>query len=304
MTMWPPDLSNLSTTGGLTLLVGWRRGAAFEGGRVKLSREVADSLRNVCQANVDALLGREAKAYSADTALDPEEYLLVPTAGLDSAHPVLDLVGKATQLDALDAAQLPTRPMVFYAIVIGDDPTTRTAFVRKTNPMQGARRGRFLTVLSDALVRLETPVFAFDDRVDLVIVAGGVIVVNLSAFELLFRGEEVLVARLPEFVAKIAARLPLADEAVKELEARAVSDSRLRRRLLSLHERGHLATVTVADIRREAKKQGLDTKKLINGGKLVIDEIDAGTLLKLLNEDLFTGGLSGARFAAERKAPR
>lgn len=304
MPRWPPDLAKVDTSGAVTLVVGWRRGTTITGGRVKLGREVASALRDVGSANLANLAAREAKAYTAETSLEREEYLLVPQSALDSAHPVFALIAGAAQLEALDAARLPERPLVFYAFVIGNDPSTRTGFVRKTNPIQGVGRGRFLTMLEDALVRLQTPVFSFDDRVDLLVLPEGLIVANLSAFELLFRGEDVLVERLPEFVAEIARHLPLSDDAAEELEYRARSDSRLRRRLLNLHERGHLASVTVADIRHEAKAQGLDPTGLIKNGKLVVDEIDAGTLLKLLNEDLFTGGLSGARFAAERKSAR
>jgi len=288
----------------VTLVVGWRRGGSIVGGKVKLGRAVAGALRDVCSESLARLAGREAKAYSAETSLEPEEYLLVPQSALDSAHPVLSLIAGAAQLESLDAARLPQRPLVFYAIVIGDDPSMRTGFVRKANPIQGVGRGRFLTMFDDALVRLQTPVFAFDDRVDLIVLPEGLVVTNLTAFELLFKGEEVLVERLPEFVAEIAVHLPLDDEAAMELESRARSDSRLRRRLVSLHERGHLASVSLADIRREARVQGLDPKKLIRGGKLVVSEIEAATLLKLLNEDLFIGGLSGARFAAERKSAR
>ncbi len=304
MPTWTPDISLIEKTGDVTLVIAWRKRTSIEGGRVKLGNDVADSLRDICARSLDDLATREAKTYSAETALDPEEYLVVPEALLDADHPVLDLVARVARLETLDASGLPDRPIVFYAMVVGDDPAARTTFVRKTNPVLIARRGRNLFSLGDALVRLETPVFAFDDRVDLVVLPEGVIVANLIAFELLFRGEAVLVQRLPEFVAEIAAHLPLADETAKELQERAATDSRLRRRLLSLHERGHLATVTLTDIRREAKAQGLDTTKLIKHGKLVIDEVDAGTLLKLLNEDLFTGGLSKMRFAVERKSAR
>jgi hypothetical protein len=304
MAVWSPDLAGIEVAGSPRLVVGWRRARSIEGGRVKLGREVAEALRGVCRTYLDLLPDLEPKDYSADAALDPEEYLVVPDSRLDPANPVLGLVGRAPTLPSLDAGTLPGRPLVLYAIVLPTRGGGHAGFLRKMNPFQGARRGRLFTVLEDALVRLETPVFVFDDRVDMLVLPGGLVVTNLTAFELLFRGEEVLVERLPEFVAYIAAHLPIADEATKELEVKAARDSRLRRRLLALHERGHLSTVTIDAVRKEAKAQGLDPKKLIKSGKLVLEDVDAGTLLKLLNEDLFTGGLSGVRFAADRKSTR
>jgi hypothetical protein len=77
----------------------------------------------------------------------------------------------------------------------------------------------------------------------------------------------------------------------------------LRRRLQSIVERGHLATVTVADIRREMRKHGMKTADFIKNGKLTFAQADAKLMLLLLNEDLFHGGLTNVPFQADRKRP-
>ena len=57
---------------------------------------------------------------------------------------------------------------------MGCDPaegavSRRTAFIRKANPYLSTRRGRFFATLAQTLTRVERPVFAFDDRVDLIV---------------------------------------------------------------------------------------------------------------------------------------
>jgi hypothetical protein len=295
----PADLD-----GALTLAVGWRRGQHVEGGRVDLTGDIADVLRQVCVDAAEQLGELEAKPYTADTYLEDEEYLTVGSAHLDGAGEVLEIVRGAAELDRLRAQDIPSRPLLFYAMVIGDDPDERVGFIRNANPMMAAKQGRVLTTLRNALTLLQRPVFSFDDRVDVIVLPDGLVVTNQPAFERLFRGLPALVEKVPEWLAEIAQHLPIDADAMVELDERSRSDSRLRRRLLAIHERAHLATVSAADIRAEAKRQGIDPKSVLRNGQLVLDGVDAGTLLRLLNEDLMTGGLSGTRFSVERKAPR
>jgi hypothetical protein len=53
-----------------------------------------------------------------------------------------------------------------------------------------------------------------------------------------------------------------------------------------------------------ASSDGRDEQQLISGGHLVVDEADPMTLLYLLNEDFFTGGLTTTGFRSERKSAR
>lgn len=78
------------------------------------------------------------------------------------------------------------------------------------------------------------------------------------------------------------------------------SDARLR----AIYERGHLAELTIDDVRAEALRQGLEPDELIVDGELSLQNGDAPTMLKLLNEDLMIGGLTGTRFEVDRKTPR
>lgn len=88
------------------------------------------------------------------------------------------------------------------------------------------------------------------------------------------------------------------------LAEKARSNRRLRRRLRAIHERGHLQDVDIEAVRNHIREVGLDEAQLISGDELVVDEADPMTLLYLLNEDFFTGGLTTAGFRSERKSPQ
>lgn len=266
--------------------------------------DVVEELREACRETVTWLQQLHVVDYSADALVETGEYMAVPLRVVqEEDSTVLDLLRRAAALDRLDAAEIPTR-LWFYAAVIGDDPDERVAFVRKTDPHKVARPGKILTTLGDVLSRIDDPVFVLEHRFDLVVLERGLAVINPVAFETLFRGAPGLVRRIPEWARAITDHLPVADGGAERLVEACVRDSRLARRLRAIHEQGHLSSVSIGDLRQEMREQDLDEEELISDGELVIDERDPGTLLRLLNEDLFVGGLSGRRFAADRKRVR
>ena len=87
-------------------------------------------------------------------------------------------------------------------------------------------------------------------------------------------------------------------EALKDVAKR---DSRLWRRLREIHERGHLATVSLDKVRQYAADMGLDPDALVVDKKLVFDAANRFPILQLLNEDLYHGFLTDDPFEAQRK---
>lgn len=285
----------------LTLGIGWRRGAALDAGRIELTKGVADEFRNICERHVAALRQRTAKPYSPEVDLEPrEEYLTIPRSSLHTEEPLLMLLDSIADRDPLRASDLPARSLLFHAYVFPGHAT----FLRKANSHQTARSGRVLTRLSQTLSRVDEPVFAFDDKVDLVVTADEVIVSSLSAFELLFKEDDFLVQHIPTWVNSIATHLPVNDGAAEVLTEHCRRNTRFRRRLETIHARGHLTHVTIEQVCEEAQNQGLDVASLVVDGRLNFEDASVDDLLRLLNEDLLIGSLSGDRFTVERKSPR
>jgi hypothetical protein len=180
----------------------------------------------------------------------------------------------------------------------------RLIFLRKQNPKRAADK-RVITFFSNRLEKIEEPVFIFDEGVDLVFDAEmNISILSLGVFNLLFKSTPEMLERIPAQVQEIAARLPMSNATVEFLGARAATDTRIRRRLQSIISRGHLINVDLPALRAEIERQGMRPDEFIKYGKLDVDRADVADILKILNEDLFTGGLSGEHFEVARKSPR
>jgi hypothetical protein len=288
----------------LTLIVARRSNARVVGGHVNVADDAADALRETADNALLDLATKDRRAYDPDALLEGGEYFAIERSQLDDSFGVLELLDRGPAADLLTPDEIAERPQLFYASVIGANPAARLAFVSKSNPARVARSGRFFTVQSEVLTHLTSDVFLFEDRVDLIVSAKTVVVLNQGAFEQWFRDTPALLEKVEEWIGGISAHLPLAGDGADRLAERARTDSRLRRVLFSIQDRGHLAKVTVAQVRKHVAAQGLDPAKFIKGNELVFDDADPATLLKILNEDLFRGGLTDEPFVADRKARR
>ena len=74
------------------------------------------------------------------------------------------------------------------------------------------------------------------------------------------------------------------------------------RRLRDIEHRGHLATVTLDQVRDYAGHVGLEPDKVVVDDELVFDPAERFGFLHLLNEDLYTGPLTGEAFESQRKS--
>jgi len=304
---WQPDLESIPIDEALTFAIAWKAGNKIVAGKVTTAGKVTSAMRTACRATVERIQQLELKQYDPDTHLAREECMAVPGslfAGSDSAP--MKLLHGAAGLELVRADQLPSRPLYFYAVVVGDSPSNRVAFVRKTNPHKSIRRGGIVATLGNTLTRVENPVFILDPDFDLIVLGETILVLNQVAFELIFRDAAALVDRYPDWVKEIADHLPFDGDGVKLLVEAASRDSRVSRRLRAIHERGYFrdGKVKIEHVKKVAEKEGLDESKLIRDGKLVFDPSDRFVLLKLLNEDLFTGSLSGERVEVDRKSTR
>jgi len=280
-----------------------------------MSTDVKDALTGVVTECLHDLEQREPETWSPEADLAAETCLVLPVSDLGgapllaSAHAaherLVTALKHAAALDPLSPGQLPTPELAFYAMVVGDRAEDRAVFLRRANPRRGLRRGRVFTTLRDALTRVEDPIFAFDELVDLVVVGDSMIVLSQTAFSALFRGNEALTSQVPRWVHDIAQHLPISSDGEERLQSRSLRDSRLRTRLESITRRGHLAAVTPEVLRSVMGNFGLEPEKLLDDkGRLILDDEDIPVVLQFLNEDLFVGALSDVGFRADRKSPR
>lgn len=302
----PVDLDQLEVGDELSLVVAWKRGQGFEGREIRVADAVAEHLGEACSRTVERIEQRELRDYSPDMYLEDEEALVVHDDELVADSALAEVVLPAAPLELLSSRSLPDRRLYLYAVVVPgpDDPEAPVAFVRRANPQATARSGRILTLLGDALQRVDRPAFWLDEAFDLVISEDGIIALDQRLFEVLFKETPALQQKIPEWVDEIHRHLPIADDGAQRLAERCETDGRLRRRLRSIAERGHLAGVTIDQIREHLREVDLDEADFIEGDELKVDERNPFQLVYLLNEDFFRGGLTDTDFRSDRKSPR
>lgn len=331
---WTIDPGMIDIEGDMTLLLAERRGKQLEGWKVEFAKDATDELRAAMQATRDRLSSLRRRDYEPSLAIAPDEYLAVPDQLVAVAAPPLTtrprqvripadpgdgtapvaptvetdpqvrhLLRNAAGLDPLPAQELPEHPFLFYAVVVGSDPAARAAFVRKHNPAVNLRTGIPLFSYGDRLTRVDRPLFKLDDHFDLVVTTEGILVLNQTVFDALFRDAKTLVDRYPVWAGTFHT-LKIGDDQVQILVDRCQRDSRLATRLRQIFESGHLATgkVKAEQVLAEADRLGLGRERFLTSGKLDFGCAEVSMLLKLLNEDLFIGGLSKVPYEAGSKS--
>ena len=284
----------------ISVVVSRQTADGFESAKLAADELAGDAFRSFCRRTMDELADRVPIAYTVDAELDPSEVFI-----LDNEEDTAEL-SSLTNLGVVASTLPPIAPSALdlkiqiYAVVVGDDD--RIVFVKRTNPSVAHAGGRWFAPSGQRLTRLEQPAFAFSPGFDLILGAGWVVVLNQSNFEKLFREIGLVDKHIKGWVDGITTHLPMDKaEETKLLEA-ARADSRLWRRLREIHRRGHLAEVSIADIRKYAKKVNVDPDNITKAGKLIFDPMDRCWFLHLLNEDLFRGELTNTAFEAQRKS--
>ncbi len=306
-------LSEIDTEASLTLAVGWTVGKNTKIRQMVLGSSVENAFRDVVREALENLGEREPADWTPDADLSPETFLVIPkddvgeSPSLTTDHDgktFLDTLADAETLEAIHPKHLPTGDLNFYAIIVGDIGR-RAAFIRRSNPRRGLRRGRIYSVLSDTLQRVDDPIFAFDGWVDLVAVDDSLCILSQTVFSSFFRDQETLAKKIPEWIQTLSQSVAIQEESQERLEARVQRDSRLKARLEAIVRRDHLVDVSSETLRRAMEENELDPNRLLDDqGQLVLEEDDIPQILYLLNEDLFTGSLTNSGFRADKKAAR
>lgn len=293
--------TDIDLTGSVCLAIGWRSGSEIQVGRIEISQELAEKFREIAKQHTSLLERRVARDFAPDVDLvSAEEYLVVNRSELDSDEPITSLLASVELRDPIAARQLPKSSLLFYAIVFPG----KASFLRKSNSHQSARTGKIFSRLGETLDRVTDPIFAFDSNIDLVILENQILVSSPTAFDQLFRGEEFLTRHIPIWVETISKRLRLTPGSEDVLITSCLSQVRLRRRLESIYREDIFTQVDMKLVRSEAKRQGLDPKKLFQQDKLDFTQLPVDDILKLLNEDLMIGKFSDKKYAVDKKIAR
>ncbi|MDA8331247.1 MAG: hypothetical protein M0027_08580 [Candidatus Dormibacteraeota bacterium] len=323
------DPAAIDTSGAVTLVVAQRSGRNFKGHRIAMNKDVADELRAICQATLTAIAERTAMEYADDLDYDgASHYVLVPSAALVAHRPEprrgrrsasapaeppqveVDpgagmVLAAASSLPQLNARDLKKQSFAFYAAVVGDNPDSRVAFVDRWNPYKAGLSGRLLTNFGDRLTRIEPPVLVFERSFDMVVTDMAIAVLDVSAFEAVFRDIDTMTARFSVWSQAAVTALPLDGDTAQRLCALCDRGGRVAKQLRGMYERRAFGSkFTIPALRAEMQKQNLDDNRLLQNDQLVLQDDDIPIMLKLIDEKLYTGWSTNKRWDVGTRSER
>lgn len=296
-TLLPFQLRRASLGPSMSLIVVDPDGDQYE---VKIAGDAAKYLASAWTNTLAVLQSRELVPYTPEVVIrSGEDRALVITDDLREENEVVEELLEDDDRPKVKPSEV-SGELYLYAVV-SDTRAGRIAMIKKKNPTKLARAGKAYFAASDELRELEDDPWELDPLFDLVVGVNGGFALNTHFFEQLFADADRLRARIGPWVASIGRRLSMDADSEATLVAACEQSPRFRRRLRAIAHRGHIADVTLGDVRRHIKEMRLRKNRFVRSGHLVVTEANVGEVLRVLNEDLARGGLTQTRFVIESK---
>jgi hypothetical protein len=287
----------------LRLIVGWRSSPAHVQVRqVNITKDLQGVLTKAARQTLTDAGGRKEVTYTSEAVVLTTEKAKVPAEYVDLDSAVLKAISPMT-FGLADKSDL-ERDFQFFGYVAGS-PGNEIVFISKFNPTRGLSKKKTITRwVNNQLTEISDPVLAFDPGgADLIWAPpDNLIAMSVPVFEFLLRDAPEMVAKLAQRAGELAHVVPMSASSLKVLGEAVQRNSRYRRRLSTILERGHLASVNIGDVKKELRAKGYKTSDYVTKGELDLTDSNVGVALQVLNEDVLLGAFSKVRFAAERKS--
>jgi hypothetical protein len=295
------DAHEIGTDGAATLIVAWRGGRNVYCRVLKAGGDVIEMLRSYAAVAAQRLSDSDGRTYDPDDHQEDEQVFLSASREelLDTV--LMAQIERGASLPLVAPDDFKHQTIVLYAVLIGNDSSSRAIFIRKGSPVKLATKS-LVAVFDQTLTRVTDPILAFDPNFDIVIKGEAVWVLNQRNFEGLFKESEAVLAKTAKWVEDLAESLPISDEGREWLKRRLRQNSVMRRKVQSILRSPYLSKLSADVMSKRMLDHGLDPDELLKDGSLVFNKDTEASMLLFLNEDLWTGDFSGEHYAATRKA--
>ncbi len=328
----PLDWAALDTSSGnFALLLGERvRRIHLEARRLKdVKRDVSQRLRAICGDTVGKLQGMEARDYFGNPELEEnEEYFVIdrtahiPDAQVaDQAEDATTDIGQAEAAAQSDLQKLVAnawrheklglseieRQFLFYAVVIDIDTEGPVGFVRKMNPRMRPKRGGFIAAIyADGVKALEEVPLSFDGNFDVVVSKTSIAVLRQKPGISLFSDMNLVREIVPREVGALAAAmsLPFVSGGKDALVDVCSERPSLAKQLQRVSRSDEIQKVTPETFRAALRRHGLDPRRYLRRGHLVVPRDDVRTVLDVLESIYYETDFASEPRRADRYSRR
>lgn len=289
---------------GLSLVVAWKSGTNYQARHVNINQQVAVELRNAVARSIVRLAEGPGREYDPGGDQEDAPYLTVPhTEILDDR--LVNALRPGPALDLVDLNDLEKKPLYCYAAVSADNIAGgQIICIRKGSPAKLIGPRILTTWIDGALHLLTGPIVALDDMFHVVVRGDQMMALSYNGFEKLFKNSDVVLGRVDTWIDQAFENLPITQDARERFKVKVIKNSFIRGKLEAACRRPHIREMTLEMFRHEVIAQGLDEDDLIHNAAIHLTEDNAMDVLRILNEDYYTGGLSGDHFTSSKKSRR
>lgn len=267
----------------------------------KLLRGPVKALEKRAALYRDSLL--EIRKYQPGASLESHQVYVFEPEEDEGAKAFLESVRvPSAAQSAFDVEQIPWQKIHFEAriVKVGNE---KAAFLRKTTSGNILARSRKLRlfVRDGSLEQADSPIVLLDDDVDGVYWRKRLYIFHPGSIEMLLGFEEELGAAVETIVATLNETIPISG--VDGLIDAASRHWQMARKLQHIAKRDYIASITVADVKRVAKKAGItiEFKKVDGTEHVVYETTDKWALLRILDDDYVTGELTKRLYESTSK---
>ena len=209
----------IDTDAAATLIVAWRGGRHAYCRVLKTGGDIIETMREYAAAAAERISGGEGRAYDPDGEQEEEQAFLTTNREelLDTA--LLAQIERGASLPLIAPDDLRHQTIALYALLIGNDPSSRTIFIRRGSPVKLATKS-LVAVFDQTLTRVTDPILAFDQKFDIVLKQDAVWVLDQRNFEGLFKESQAVLAKTAKWAEGLGNSLPISDESKDWLKTR------------------------------------------------------------------------------------
>lgn len=273
----------------------------YKATRVPFQKDVEKEIRDICQQTLARMRSSVPQPYDPDAVEDPESFIYIPVASLLDPT-LIEVLSEGPSIDALEHDE-ELQDQFCYAAVYGpaDDPVA--IFIKKSNPIRVPRATWFARRLDNTLTKIDRAEITFYDHFDAVVIPGRFVTCwTVKSFEALFKTEEIVQAHTTEWIRRgVALADGLIQADVEGLVLQARSNSFYRNKWHALSAAESLSEESKQNLLREIQRLERDGSMSAEGGKLIVNRGNVETFFGLINEDDYTGSITGTRYRSQHK---
>lgn len=275
--------------------------------RLSLDDALAENFRLVAQDACSYILGNlRLRSYDPGYKPEADELSYIDLEENAELSAQIQQVARVQQAEMFREDEDIINTLRFYSIVVSPSARRHGVFFRTYSPKKElTRKSGFAAILGRGHYnKVETKIFLFDWKIDCFAWEGYLFILNVSAFQRIFRYFDELRAKAEETLDTILAQIPVNN--AEEFRQACTGQIQMISKLAQIARKPYLAAVTMDDLRRTIDEFGLDVEIVEADGQeqLLFEASPAKRwlILKLLDDNYLGSMMTTLKYEVNSKS--